>query len=124
MVVEVFDKPVSTIFIEAGNFANDDLIFYALATIFIEVPIFFLCGYRQSQDVIYFAIVNLVSNFLLNEFLQTTDFSIEIILVGEFLVVALEFFLCSYWIKENQLKLLKVIFLTNFVSFSVGLLIL
>ena len=124
MVVEVFDKPVSTIFIEAGNFANDDLIFYALATIFIEVPRFFLCGYRQSQDVIYFAIVNLVSNFLLNEFLQTTDFSIEIILVGEFLVVALEFFLCSYWIKENQLKLLKVIFLTNFVSFSVGLLIL
>jgi len=122
MIVEIFDKPVSTIFIAPGNFANDDLVFYALATIFIEVPIFFLCGYRQSQDVIYFAIVNLISNFLLNEFLQTTDFSIEIILVGEILVIALEFMLCSYWIKRNQLKLLKVIFLTNFVSFSIGLL--
>ena len=123
MIVEVFEKPASAILLEAGNFTNEELTFYALATIFIEVPIFFLCGYRRRKDIIFFAAVNLISNFLLNEFLQTTSLSWEIIFVGEIFVVILEFVLCSYWIKENHLKLIKVLVLTNLISFSTGILL-
>ncbi len=101
-------------------FINDDLIVYALATALIEVPIFFLCGYRTAKDLILFAAVNLISNLLLNDFLSSVAQDWLIIFFSELTVLILEFVLCSYWLKPS-LKLLKVLILTNATSYICGL---
>lgn len=100
-------------------FINDDLIIYALATALIEVPLFFLCGYRRLKDLILFAAVNLISNLLLNDFLSAIAQDWLIIFFAELTVLALEFVLCSYWIKPS-LKLLKILIFTNAASFFCG----
>ena len=120
MIVELAETFEPSTLIEIKKFADDDLINYALATVLIEVPIFYFCGFRRMKDAIFFAAVNIVSNLLLNEFLQTADSTWTIIFVGEIFVIALEFVLCSYWI-ETRLKLLKTLILTNVSSFLIGL---
>lgn len=100
-------------------FINDDLIIFALITALIEVPLFFLCGYRSAKDLILFAAVNLISNLLLNDFLSTVAQDSLVIFLSEVTVLALEFVLCSYWIKPS-LKLLKVLILTNAASYFSG----
>ncbi len=118
MVVEIFEPPVEII--TGGGFKNEDILIFALITAAIEVPIFFLCGYRRAKDLIYFAAVNVVSNLLLNDFLQGVETDLPIIFAGEIFVVVLEFVLCSYWIKSARRKLLKVLILTNATSFFIG----
>ena len=100
-----------------------DLLKYALLTVMIEVPLFYLCGYRRFGDCLYFAAVNIVTNLLLNEFLTLTDAALywKIILPCEITVVILEFVLCSYRFAENRRKLLTVITFTNAASFLTGL---
>lgn len=100
-------------------FINDDLLIYAAATALIEVPLFFLCGYRSLKDLILFAAVNLISNLLLNDFLSTVAQDSLIIFLFELTVLILEFVLCSYWIKPSA-KLLKVLIFTNAASYFIG----
>ena len=102
-----------------------DLLTFALLTVLIEVPIFFLCGYRKFTDCAYFAGVNVVTNLLLNEFLSTIDAELYwlVVLPAEVVVVILEFVLCSYRFAENRIRLLKVLILTNATSFLIGLLL-
>ena len=102
-----------------------DLLTFALLTVLIEVPIFFLCGWRKFSDCAYFAGVNVVTNLLLNEFLSTIDaeFYWLVVLPAEVVVVLLEFVLCSYRFTENRIRLLKVLILTNATSFLIGLLL-
>ena len=95
----------------------------ALLTVLIEVPLFYLCGYRRFGDCLYFAAVNVVTNLLLNEFLSTTDaeFYWQTVLLSEVVVVILEFVLCTYRIGDNRKKLLATITFTNAASFLTGL---
>ena len=59
MIVEISSAPeVSGIF----YWKNGDLMIYAAATILIEVPIFFLCGYRRAKDSILFAAWKIFNN--------------------------------------------------------------
>ena len=99
------------------------LLVFAVLTVLIEVPLFYLCGYRKFGDCLYFATVNIVTNLLLNEFLMLTHTALDwqIILPCEITVVILEFVLCSYRFTENRKKLLAVITFTNTVSFLTGL---
>ena len=100
----------------------DDLLKTAFLTAAIEVPLFYICGYRNVRDCIYFAAVNLVSNLLLNEFLAEieTENYWTIVVICEIFVVILEFILCKYWIKTDSKRLLKVLIFTNLVSFLSG----
>ena len=100
----------------------DDLLKTAFLTAAIEVPLFYICGYRNVKDCIYFAAVNLVSNLLLNEFLAEieTENYWTIVVICEIFVVILEFILCKYWIKTDSKRLLKVLIFTNLVSFLSG----
>ena len=100
----------------------DDLLKIAFLTAAIEVPLFYICGYRNVRDCIYFAAVNLVSNLLLNEFLaeaETENYWL-VVTICEIFVVILEFILCKYWIKTDSKRLLKVLIFTNLVSFLSG----
>ena len=101
---------------------TDDLLKTAFLTAAIEVPLFYICGYRNIKDCIYFAAVNLVSNLLLNEFLAEieTENYWAVVIVCEIFVVILEFTLCRYWIKTDSKHLLKVLIFTNLVSFLSG----
>lgn len=99
----------------------------ALLTVAIELPLFFLCGYRQGRELVTFFGVNLVSNLLLNESLP--DFRPEAgwylcLLTGELLVVAVEFFFMEYIVSGAGGRLLKAVAFTNAVSLGLGLLIL
>ena len=98
----------------------------ALLTIVLELPVFWLAGYRKARELFAFAAVNLISNLLLNENLPvyTPTWSYWAALaLGEVLVVFLEFALMRYVVKEQQLRLLKVICSTNAVSLAVGLML-
>ena len=101
---------------------TDDLLKTAFLTAAIEVPLFYICGYRNVKDCIYFAAVNLVSNLLLNEFLAEveTENYWTVVVVCEVFVVILEFALCRYWIKTDSKRLLKVLIFTNLISFLSG----
>jgi len=99
----------------------------ALLTIVIEVPVFYLCGYMAIKQLAAFALVNLVSNLLLNEALPiyTPTFSYWLTLaVGEALVVVLEFVLMLHIIEVQKYKLFKSICLTNIISIILGLILL
>ena len=106
-----------------GYFADPELLENAFLTVIIEVPLFYLLGYRRFRDCAYFAVVNIVTNLLLNEFLQNiTDdaWYLIMLLLGECMVIALEFALCIYGIPTEKKKLFITLLLTNLVSFLVG----
>ena len=102
-----------------------DLLLFALLTVLIEVPIFWLCKYRTLKAVSVYTLVNIVSNLLLNEFLIFQDFyGYSVIFLGEITVVFLEYCLCRCLLKITEpLKLFFVVLLTNVVSFTTGVLI-
>lgn len=108
-----------------GLILQADLLTYALLTVLIEVPLFFLCGWRKFTDCAFFACVNVMSNLLLNEFLALTDDALywQTVLPAEIVVVLLEFVLCSYRFADNRRKLFKTLVFTNATSFLAGLLL-
>ena len=122
MTVEIFPASEAQIF--DGGFLQTDLLTFALLTVLIEVPIFFLCGWRKFTDCTYFAGVNVVTNLLLNEFLSTTDAELywQTVLPAEVVVVILEFVLCSYRFGADK-KLFKTLTFTNATSFLIGVLL-
>lgn len=100
---------------------DSDMLSMACWTIVIEVPLFYLCGYRGRKQLLYFAGVNLISNLLLNGFLETVDSHYELaVLAGEMAVLLLEFCLCCYFIKGERKKLFKTLVFTNAVSCLAG----
>ena len=101
---------------------GDSLVTVALLTVLIEVPLFYFCGYRKLKELAGFAVVNIVSNMLLNEFLEqmpSGGFWIAVIL-GEIMVILLEFCLCCYFIKDDRKKLFKTLALVNVLSVVLG----
>ena len=101
---------------------GDTFILTALLTVLIEVPLFFFCGYRKPKELAGFAVVNIISNLLLNEFLEqmpSSGFWIEVIL-GEIAVILLEFCLCCYFIQGDRKKLFKTLALVNVCSVVLG----
>ena len=108
-----------------GVFSDPWLLDAALATAVIETPIFWLCGYRRRAEYLWFFVVNIVSNLLLNEFLGATPGTLPYpaaVLLGELFVVLLEYALCSYAVRERGGKrLFCVLLLTNVVSFVAGI---
>lgn len=100
---------------------------YALLTIVIELPIFWGCGYKKFSLLCYFALANFVSNILLNEALPTYNGSVSYgiqLLIGEILVVLLEYTLMRYAIAYEKLKLFTVVCLANAISLGIGLILL
>lgn len=96
----------------------------AFLTIVIEVPFFWLCGYRRWQFCAWFACVNGVSNLLLNESLAsfyTNPWYEYILLFSEVIVVFLEFSLCWLLIHERARKLFITVFLSNLISYLFGI---
>ncbi|MBR1398017.1 MAG: hypothetical protein IJ563_10870 [Selenomonadaceae bacterium] len=108
--------------LDIGFFYQSDLLQFAFMTVLIEVPLFYICGYRKLKDCVYFTAVNIMTNLLLNEFLGTIGYDNywTIVCICEVFVVLLEFALCSYWLNTDNKKLFKVITFTNFVSFLAG----
>lgn len=95
----------------------------AFLTALLEMPIFYLCGYKRALELLCFGGANLLSNLLLNETLgayQGWSYWIALV-IGELLVVALEFALMIYIIPDKRKRLLQVIGFTNAVSLSIGL---
>ena len=123
MTVDVPSAVEAQIF-DGGLILQADLLTYALMTVLIEVPLFFLCDYRRVGDCFYFAGVNVITNLLLNEFLSTIDAELywQVILPAEVIVVLLEFALCSYRFADGK-KLFKTLCFTNATSFLIGLLL-
>jgi hypothetical protein len=101
------------------------LITTALITVLIEVPLFYFCGYRKPKELAGFAVVNIISNLLLNEFLEQDplDSYWLAVFLGEIAVILLEFCLCSYFIKSDRKKLFKTLVLVNVCSVLIGFLL-
>ena len=108
-----------------GLFSEPWLLDAALATAVIETPIFWLCGYRRRAEYLWFFFVNIISNLLLNEFIDAASGSfsfLHAVLPGEIFVVLLEYALCGYAVKERGGgRLFRVLLLTNAASFLAGI---
>ena len=99
----------------------------ALLTIIIEVPIFYICGYKKASQLLTFALVNYVSNTLLNDALPAYTASLGYwtkLCIGELLVIAFEYAFMLHVISEDKNRLLKTICLTNIISIILGLVLL
>ncbi len=111
-------------FLSGGVFSEPWLLDAALATAVIETPIFWFCGYRRCVEDAWFFVVNIVSNLLLNEFIDATPIVLPYpcaVFLGEIFVVLLEFALCSYVVEEKKgANLSRVLLLTNAASFLAG----
>lgn len=103
-----------------------ELLKVAFLTVGLELPVFYLCGYRRMTELAAFSGVNIISNLLLNETLPgitETDWYWMQLAIGEILVVLLEFFLMEYIILTEHERLFRYLLLTNCFSLVVGLLI-
>ncbi len=109
---------------EGGLPAEPTLLWTALFTVAIEVPILYCCGYRRRAEWLWFAAVNVMSNLLLNEALLAADGASYTICaaLGEGLVVALEFALMCYVVQGDRGRLFRTLLLTNAASLCAGLL--
>lgn len=99
----------------------------ALLTIIIEVPVLYLCGYKKALEFLSFALVNYVSNTLLNDALPAYTPSMAYwtkLCIGELLVIAFEYSLMLHIISDDKSRLLKTICLTNILSILLGLVLL
>ena len=97
-----------------------------LWTVLIETPLFFLLGYRLPREWLAFAGINVVSNLLLNETLSELWFYdhalfVPGIVLGEMLVVLLEFALCRSVVCGSGRRLFLVLLATNSASLLCGL---
>ena len=101
---------------------GDSLFAVALLTVLIEVPLFYFCGYCKPKELAGFAVINIISNLLLNEFLEQDPFEPYwlAIVLGEIAVILLEFCLCCYFIKSDRKKLFKTLALVNVCSVVLG----
>ena len=101
---------------------GDSLFAVALLTVLIEVPLFYFCGYRKPKELAGFVAVNFISNLLLNEFLEQDPLSEYwmAVVLGELVVILLEFCLCCYFIKSDRKRLFKTLALVNVCSVAVG----
>lgn len=101
---------------------GDSLFAVALLTVLIEVPLFYFCGYRKPKELAGFVAVNIISNLLLNEFLEQDPLSEYwmAVVLGELVVILLEFCLCCYFIKSDRKRLFKTLALVNVCSVAVG----
>lgn len=109
--------------LSVGVILEGDLLTTALKTAIIETPLLFLVGYHGKRLLCWFFIVNIVSNILFNEMLMT-NFTRNLyldILLGECLVVALEFCMMLYAVRKEKRRLLAALLATNCVSLAVGL---
>lgn len=105
---------------------NLEMINPALLTIIIEVPVFYLCGYRKLSQLVVFTLANFISNTLLNDALPAYKPELGYWLqlaAGELLVVAFEYALMLHIISEIKTKLLCSICLSNTVSLILGILL-
>lgn len=103
-----------------------DYVDTALLTILIETPIFFCCGYKKLTQLISFILINYVSNTLLNDALPA--YTPELLywaklILGELLVIALEYAVMLHIVNDDKKKLLRTIGITNLTSVIVGLMI-
>ena len=104
---------------------EEPLFMTVLITVLIEVPLFYFCGYRKPKELAGFAVVNIISNMLLNEFLEQAPFNWYWmgVVLGEIAVIMLEFCLCRYFIQGDRKKLFKTLVLANVCSVVVGFLL-
>ncbi|MBQ7220270.1 MAG: hypothetical protein IJS28_04745 [Synergistaceae bacterium] len=104
----------------------------ALITALIETPLFWLAGYRNITDCLYFAGINIVSNIMLNRRLLSMRFPSSqilfwaVIILAELCVVVLEFVMCCCIMKSvykfRLRRLLFTMLFTNASSFLLGIL--
>ena len=114
----------ATLALPGGVFSAPWLLDAALATAAVETPLFWLFGYRRRAEWLWFAVVNIISNLLLNEFLDATAGTLPYfaaVPLGEIFVLLLEYALCGYAVKEKSgARLFRVVLFTNAASFLEG----
>lgn len=97
-------------------------------TVILEAAVAYLMGFRQRKVQIALAVINLVTNLLLNSALIILAFagvivSIPLVSVLEICVVFAEWRMLVYTFGQPRRRFLVTSVLGNLVSFSAGLLL-
>jgi len=126
MIIELGASPAPQALFAGAVFWQAPFLWAALSTVLIETPVFWLLGYRRLQDGLCFAGINVVSNLLLNEGLSELwlcgeDLFGPGLVLGELLVLLLEFALCRLVVRGGSRRLFAVLLVTNLTSLLCGL---
>ena len=126
MIVELGASPAPQALFGGAVFWQAPFLWAASATVLIETPLFCLLGYRRLRDCLCFAGINVVSNLLLNESLSELwcygeDLFVSGLVLGELLVLLLEFALCRLVVRGSGRRLFLVLLATNLASLLCGL---
>ena len=104
-----------------------DFLIALLLTIVVEWCVVFLFGYRNKNVFLVVAMINLVTNPLLNyiilviQYLNLFQINMPVFFIIELLVILAEWRLLIYAINENDKKLLILSVVMNLASFISGL---
>ena len=126
MIIELGASPAPQALFGGAVFWQAPFLWAASATVLIETPLFCLLGYRRLRDWLCFAGINVVSNLLLNESLSELwcygeELFASGLVLGELLVLLLEFALCRLVVRGGSRRLFGVLFVTNLTSLLCGL---
>ena len=125
MIIDLGHPLTQQPLIAEAVFLQEPFLRAVLWTVLIETPLFFLLGYRLPREWLAFAGINVVSNLLLNETLSELWFYdhalfVPGIVLGELLVVFLEFALCCSVVCGSGRRLFLVLLATNSASLLCG----
>ena len=101
----------------------------AFFTVIIEVPLFWLSGYRNLTDCLSFACINVITNIMLNQRVAQIHFPPDtfafwaLLILGEMCVAVLEAAMCSCAMKQTPglRRIFITMLFTNSASFAAGL---
>ena len=96
-----------------------------LLTAIIETFVLWCLRYRKFWVLVYFFVLNLISNFIVNFIYQNIWYvvpKIVIVPVLELSVFIFEIFFMGIYVGYNK-KMFASVFLTNFISFMTGVIL-
>ena len=85
-----------------------------------------MSGYKNFSKCLYFAGINIITNLMLNQYLDSITFAGDspefmiILFISEFIIIMLEFALCACVNIMTSRKLFLTLLFTNSVSFILG----
>ncbi len=92
-----------------------------ILTALIETLIFYFWGFSKKEGLIFVVAVNVATNILLNLSFYFLDYD-SFLLIGELLVLVVEYFLYAYYFGIS-FKLFILTLFTNFLTFMLGIII-
>ena len=93
-------------------------------TIFIELVVSIFCGVNKKSDILYIALINILTNpstELINLLIKDSNFHYPIIIIIEFIIIIIEYLFYKKVLKSENVNLLYLTIINNLCSYIIGI---